>query len=115
MIQFGSEPMVGVFDVTGRPVRLGEAIGRGGEACIYRIAGRPEEVAKLYEPAPRPEYPEKLAWMVSHSPLNPTQRQQHASLAWPSALLFDARGKPAGYTMPFIHPAVSLLDVFNPR
>jgi serine/threonine protein kinase len=98
-----------------KPVLLGEAIGRGGEATIYKVAGQAGMLAKLYERPPRSEYARKLVWMRDHPPLDPTAAQQHASLAWPVDLLFNPRGQLAGYLMPYIEKAVSLLDVFNPR
>ena len=104
-----------LFDSSGHPIRLGALIGQGGEAAVYRVEGSPSEIAKLYQPAPRPDYTQKLAWMVSHPPQNPTWRQEHPSLAWPDALLFHPDGRLAGYRMPFIRPALPILDVFNPR
>ena len=103
------------FDPLGRPIRLGESIGRGGEASVYRIASDPGQIAKIYEPAPRPDYPEKLAWMTQHPPLNPTLSVGHPSLAWPGGLLYDERGRFIGYRMAYIHPAAPLLHVFNPK
>ena len=98
-----------------KPVRLGEAIGRGGEATIYKVVGQQSLLAKVYERTPRNEYARKLVWMRDHPPNDPTTGQQHASLAWPVDLLFDPKGQLSGYLMPYIERAVSLLDVFNPR
>ena len=104
-----------VYDARGGLVQLGESVGRGGEASVYRVSSHPGLIAKIYEPAPRPNYPDKLAWMAAHPPLNPTQAIQHASLAWPDGLLYSAQRRLVGFTMPFIRPAVPILDVFNPR
>lgn len=104
-----------VYDGKGRPVYTGEIIGRGGEAIVYRVKGRSNLLAKIYDPAPRPNYNHKLAWMMSHPPHNPTQALEHASLAWPLGLLYDARRRLAGYSMVYIHTAVPILEVFNPR
>ena len=98
-----------------KPVRLGEVIGRGGEATIYKISDRQGLLAKVYERLPRNEYARKLVWMRDHPPNDPTAGQQHASLAWPVDLLFSMQGQLSGYLMPYIERAVSLLDVFNPR
>ena len=104
-----------VYDAQRKPLRLGEIVGRGGEAVVYRIEGQPERLAKIYVPEPRPTYTGKITWMANHPPENPTQRLEHASLAWPESPLFDARRKMVGYRMPFIQSAVPLLEVFNPR
>lgn len=104
-----------VYDSQGMPLWLGESIGRGGEATVYRVKGRHNQLAKIYEPAPRPNYPHKLAWMIGHPPHNPTRALEHASLAWPAGLLYDARRRLVGYTMPYIQAGVPILEVFNPR
>lgn len=104
-----------VYDAQRRPVQLGEVIGHGGEATVYQVATQPGNLAKIYEPAPRPNYAGKLAWMVEHPPDNPTQSLGHSSLAWPGGLIFDSRRKLQGYWMPYIQHAVPILEVFNPR
>jgi DNA-binding helix-hairpin-helix protein with protein kinase domain len=104
-----------VYDAQRRPVELGEIAGRGGEATVYRVVGQANRLAKIYEPAPRPNYTGKLGWMVRYPPENPTERLEHASLAWPGGLLFDSKRQLKGYWMPYIQRAVPILDVFNPR
>ena len=104
-----------LYDRDGNPVALGSSIGRGGEATVYRLSSQPDRLAKIYEPAPRPNYSRKLEWMVSHPPANPTAHLNHPSLAWPDGVLLDARGQFKGYCMPYIRKIAPLLDVFNPR
>ncbi|MEE4609308.1 MAG: hypothetical protein V2L15_10510 [Desulfobacteraceae bacterium] len=104
-----------VYDAKGKTIWLGESVGRGGEAIVYRVRGQTGWLAKLYEQGARANYTEKLTWMISHPPENPTRSIAHPSLAWPSALLFDSKHKLAGYMMPHIRAAVPLLEVFNPR
>jgi len=99
----------------GRPVVLGSAVGHGGEATVYEVVGQPDRLAKIYDPAPRPDYSQKLVWMVAHPPDNPTSNLQHASLAWPDYLLYDPQRLLKGFCMPHITQAAPLLDVFNPR
>jgi serine/threonine protein kinase len=104
-----------IYDAQGKSIYLGESVGRGGEATVYRVNGQTGWLAKIYEPAPRSNYADKLAWMIGHPPENPTRALAHSSLAWPSGLLYDSRNKLAGYVMPHIHAAVPMLEVFNPR
>lgn len=104
-----------LYDGQGKKVTLGESVGRGGEATVYRILDQPGRLAKIYEPAPRPNYASKLAWMAGHPPANPTRDMEHPSLAWPDGLIFDSRKQLKGYGMPHIRQAVALLEVFNPR
>jgi DNA-binding helix-hairpin-helix protein with protein kinase domain len=104
-----------VYDSRGKPVRLGDSIGKGGEATVYRMVEQPGRLAKIYEPEPRPNYAYKLDWMVTHPPENPTASLSHESLAWPDGLLYDNRRRLKGYRMPHVEKAAPLLEVFNPR
>jgi serine/threonine protein kinase len=104
-----------VYDSKRGGVRLGHSIGQGGEATVYLVEGRPELLAKIFEPGPRPNYEDKLAWMIAHPPENPTATQNHASLAWPVDLLYSEDRRLRGYLMPYIRHAVPALMVFNPR
>ncbi len=107
--------MIKIFDREGNPLSIGTVVGRGGEAVVYRVIGRPEWLAKIYEPAPRSNYGAKLAWMLDHPPANPTHTLNHPSLAWPAGLLYGQGNHLAGYLMPYIQQAVPILVVFNPR
>ena len=104
-----------IYDREGNPISIGTVVGRGGEAVVYRVIGRPAWLAKIYEPAPRPNYAAKLAWMLEHPPANPTHALNHPSLAWPAGLLYGQGNRLAGYLMPYIQQAVPVLVVFNPR
>jgi serine/threonine protein kinase len=104
-----------LLDERRRPVRLGHTIGQGGEAAVYQVEGRPELLAKIFVPGPRPNYEDKLAWMIAHPPENPTQALNHASLAWPLEMLYGEDRTLKGYLMPYIRQAVPALIAFNPR
>jgi hypothetical protein len=104
-----------LHNAQGKPVELGDEVGRGGEAVVYRITGQAKSLAKIYDPEPRANYPAKLAWMVEHPPDNPTATLEHASMAWPESLLYDSKHRLKGYYMAYIDKAVPLLDVFSPR
>ncbi len=104
-----------VYTEQGRAVELGETIGHGGEATVYRLDGQPGWLAKIYDPEPRPNYLAKLRWMIDHPPENPTSSLNHPSLAWPNGLFYDEKGRLKGYRMPHIDHALALLEVFNPR
>ena len=103
-----------VYDAKQQALTLGAEVGRGGEASVYKLAIQPNLLAKIYHRPPRPDYELKLAWMQANPPLDPTQ-PQHASIAWPQVLLFDAQQHLIGYLMVNIQNAVPLLQVFNPR
>jgi hypothetical protein len=105
---------VTLLDTARRPVRLGAEIGRGGEAVVYMVADHPDVVAKVYQ-SPRAEYHDKLSFMRSTPPRDPTAPRGHASIAWPRDLLHDAKGRFAGYLMPRIREGRPIVTVFNPR
>jgi serine/threonine protein kinase len=104
-----------LHDSQQRPIRLGNIIGQGGEACVYQVEGRSDTLAKIFQPAPRANYEAKLGWMIDHPPENPTRSLSHPSLAWPSEMVYEPSQRLAGYLMPFIRQAVPALEVFNPR
>jgi len=104
-----------IYDSKGLRVQLGQGIGRGGEAVVYRVLGQPVRLAKIYTDQVRSGYHHKLAWMLDNPPEDPTLAYGHASLAWPQALLYDEQGELSGYLMSYIQGSVPLLEVFNPR
>jgi serine/threonine protein kinase len=104
-----------LYDSQQKPIRLGNIVGQGGEACVYQVEGRSDTLAKIFQPAPRANYEAKLGWMIGHPPENPTRSLSHPSLAWPSEMMYDPHRRLAGYLMPFIRQAVPALEVFNPR
>jgi DNA-binding helix-hairpin-helix protein with protein kinase domain len=104
-----------IFYTSDGPVTLGREIGEGGEAEVFEVAGRADQLAKIYKQVPGDGMGDKLAWMVAHVPSDPASSQGHSSLAWPLALLRDDKQEFAGYLMNRIKGAVPLLNVFNPR
>lgn len=103
-----------VYNSRGKTVSLGEVIGQGGEAIVYRIRKQPERAAKIYRRSPRPNYSDKLAWMVANPPERRNNRS-HEALAWPTELLYNRNRRLIGYIMPHIGGAAPLLNVINPR
>lgn len=52
--------------------------------------------------------------MLAHPPQDPSHTIGHRSIAWPQALLHNANGKFAGFTMPFVADAHKLIEIYNP-
>lgn len=104
-----------VYNARRQPVALGQELGRGGEAIVYKLAVQPALLAKIYHGPTRDGYEDKLAWMQANPPDDPTRAQGHASIAWPNDLLYNSSGQLAGYIMVNVQNAVPLLLVFNPR
>lgn len=100
------------FDSSGRRISLVETAGAGGEGRIYRVAGDPALVAKIFHtPRRTSELESKLIVMVSRPPEDPTLTiRRHRSIAWPLEVLYsDSSGR--GF-MGFIMPAV-VTEVFR--
>lgn len=85
-------------DRSGRPIRLGEPLGAGGEGNVFAVLGGAGQCAKIYHPHRAAERAEKLHAMVGSLP----SWTLRGALAWPAALLFDddATGAFAGFLMP---------------
>lgn len=93
----------GLVDAHGRPVRLGRAIGRGGEGHVYEVVGVSDCVAKLYHAAADAEQSAKLAAMVRGATPALTE-----IAAWPTTTLHARGGADApvvGLVMPRAHGA----------
>ena len=84
-----------VFDARGKPVSLGDELGRGGEGMVFDLAGQQDRAAKLYLKPPGRDKAEKIAAMVDMASPRLT-----ALSAWPTATLHLRSGELAGFTMP---------------
>ncbi len=104
-----------LYDSANRRVDLGNELARGGQGVVLRVAGSPGILAKLYMPAPGDGQEDKLRWMTAHPPTDPVRVAGHASIAWPSDLLFGPQRQFVGYLMPYVQDGVPILQVFNPR
>ncbi len=100
----------------GSPLRLGPKIKAGGEGTIYQIVGEAHLVAKIYHKY-SPESATKLRCMLDNPPDDPTRRQGHISIAWPTERIFDLSSRCVGFLMPSIDTVHSypLLQLYNPK
>lgn len=81
-----------LFTARQKPLRLGKALGRGGEGTVFLTDT--DLVCKTYGPKPPTRATrEKLERMCAH-PL------QYPGLCWPLELVFNEWGEFAGYLMP---------------
>lgn len=88
-------------------VRLGKALGQGGEGTIYETS-REGLVAKIYFARQLDvQRQEKLRQMVLQDPQIP-------GLCWPQALLYNTAGDWVGYLMPRAEGRELALTVFHP-
>jgi len=95
----------------GRAIKLGELLGRGGEASVYNVTGDRDVVAKVYHSAPSQDKQEKLAWMTQ---LSTPELSQFA--AWPNATI-QRRGQAttAGVLMPRVDKASEIHELYGPK
>lgn len=70
---------------------------RGGEGCVYRVAGHPRLVAKVYHPANTTDKKRRKLETMLASP--PKRFLGSSMLAWPRDLLFNEAGQFIGFTM----------------
>lgn len=70
---------------------------RGGEGCVYRVAGHPHLVAKVYHPANTTDKKRRKLETMLASP--PKRFLASSELAWPRDLLFNEAGQFIGFTM----------------
>jgi DNA-binding helix-hairpin-helix protein with protein kinase domain len=70
---------------------------RGGEGCVYRVAGHPRLVAKVYHPANTTDKKRSKLETMLASP--PKRFLASSMLAWPRDLLFNEAGQFIGFTM----------------
>jgi DNA-binding helix-hairpin-helix protein with protein kinase domain len=85
-----------VFDGHGTRLRLGTALGRGGEGAVFAVEGDATRVAKLYHQRPDPELSDKLRSMARlHDP------QLLKIATWPIDTVHQKPGGPVtGLLMP---------------
>jgi DNA-binding helix-hairpin-helix protein with protein kinase domain len=93
-----------VRTASGRPIRLGTALARGGEGVIHELVGDVGRLAKIYPPAVAQERATKLTAMLSlPSPPN---------CAWPSDIVLNDRGAVVGFLMPRFSGRLDIHNVF---
>ncbi len=93
----------------------GPLLGRGGEASVYALPGRPDLAAKIYH-NPTDEHAGKLAAMLAAPPVASPSPGQHVAIAWPVGRLLEADGgeRVVGYLMPRIDNAHLIWEIYNP-
>ena len=96
----------------------GQRLGGGGEGDIYPLPDEPDLVAKIYHPGKMDaERVAKLRAMLANAPDDPARRstkaKNHASIAWPVALLKSLGGDVVGFLMPRIREGRQISDFYD--
>lgn len=90
--------MTTLYDTSGRAVRLGAELGRGGEGAVFEVHGSSDLVAKVYHRDASPAKATKLARMAAAR----TDALSKVS-AWPTAALC---GRPGGAVRGLLMPRI---------
>src|SRR3954471_24857899 len=108
--------MMQVFRADNKPLLLDDELGRGGEAAVLAVGDEPGLVAKVYHKASF-ERVTKLQAMIASPPSDPTAGQNHVSICWPRALIFERSEVGLGFLMPRVDFTVSepVFKLYNPK
>ena len=92
----------------------GSELGAGGQAVVYPVPGRADQVAKVYH-HPTPEQQLKLRQMLARRPAGASPAGAGAGIfAWPQELLLDEEGRFAGVLLPRVDGKVRVFELYNP-
>ena len=103
------------LNTTGERISLGPEVGRGGEANVYAITQRPDQLAKVHK-RPHCDLEDKLVAMIDSPPPCLSLGGGYAELIWPLDIVRDAdRGNACvGYTMRYVRNRLPLAVMANP-
>jgi DNA-binding helix-hairpin-helix protein with protein kinase domain len=90
------QPNFEIVDTSGRVVRLGNELGRGGEGTVFQVASASQQAAKIYHEPLNRERADKIRVMSSLLRDHPITRLT----AWPIDLLLKRSGEPIGFLLP---------------
>ncbi|MFH9724377.1 hypothetical protein ACH4M4_15610 [Streptomyces sp. NPDC017254] len=100
------DPVLVLGDGT-RVTRGPKPLGTGGQGSVWALDERADLAAKIYNSTPDAAQVRRLAAMLRADPLagEPLAPGQPPMLVWPVDVV-EAGGRPVGYGMPFLDPAV---------
>jgi len=97
--------------VAGRPLRIGERLGKGGEGEVYALDDHPGQAIKFYTLADLASREAKIIAMVQAQ-----LAQQSKLVSFPSAVVTDRQGRFAGFMMKLVdghHPIHHLYSILD--
>src|SRR6185437_13244012 len=98
-----------LFGVDGKPIRLGQRIGKGGEGDVYELEESSDLVLKHYTVKDLRSREEKVRVMVAEN-----LATKSALIAFPVALVFDKAGRFSGFKMSKVAAHRPLHDLYSP-
>jgi DNA-binding helix-hairpin-helix protein with protein kinase domain len=100
-----------VVDSTGNRVRLGKALGQGGEGAVYEVATNPKLVAKIYHKPLPAERADKIRVMGALR-----TGTLDALTAWPIDVVREfASGAPVGLLVPKVTNGRDIHQLYSPK
>jgi DNA-binding helix-hairpin-helix protein with protein kinase domain len=99
-----------LIDRSGKPIVLGNELGRGGEGTVFEIHGKKNLVAKLYLNQPDQEKADKILGMVSAG----NERLLRLA-AWPLDSIHSRTGNLLGFSMQKLEGYRPLFELYSPK
>ncbi len=98
-----------IIDSNGHRVQLGDELGRGGEGAVFKVAGDPTLVAKIYH---NPIDSEKVAKLRLLTRV--VDKELTSIAAWPTSLLLSTSNHVVGFTMPSASGFKAIYRLYSP-
>lgn len=98
-----------LVDEQGRPLRLGDKLGEGGEGAVYRLAGHSSQAIKVYASPLTRERAQKIKILTQFS-----QTDINRFTAWPSGLVLDEKGRAHGLLLPVVEHGKDIHHLYTP-
>lgn len=98
-----------LVDEQGRPLRLGQKLGEGGEGAVYRLAGHSSQAIKVYASPLTGERAQKIKILTQFS-----QPDINRFTAWPSGLVLDEKGRARGLLLPVVEHGKDIHHLYTP-
>jgi DNA-binding helix-hairpin-helix protein with protein kinase domain len=100
----------GLLDQHGRPLRLAEKLGEGGEGAVFRLADYRDVAVKVYGSPLNAERARKIQILTSMA-----RPEVQRFTAWPMGLAFDDQRRPRGLVLPVVERAKDIHHLYSPR
>lgn len=98
-----------LVDEQGRPLRLGDKLGEGGEGAVYRLAGHSSQAIKVYSSPLTVERAQKIKILAQLG-----QTDIGRFTAWPSGLVLDENGQARGLLLPVVEHGKDIHHLYTP-
>ncbi|MGH3692738.1 MAG: helix-hairpin-helix domain-containing protein [Pseudonocardiaceae bacterium] len=98
-----------LVDEQGRPLRLGDKLGEGGEGAVYRLAGHSSQAIKIYASPLTGERAQKIKILTQFR-----QTDIGRFTAWPSGLVLDEKGRARGLLLPVVEHGKDIHHLYTP-